>query len=276
MALDVKIVGIINVTPDSFSDGGQVLGVGDARKRALAMLDAGADVIEIGGDSTRPGSVCVGEEEEWARIGAIVEDLAPSHFISVDTHNASVAKRAVSFGVKMINDVSGGDDPEMFSVIASSECMYVLMFSRCHPPHCFLAQGSEDVVQAASDFFEERIEFALSAGILRSQIVLDPGMGAFLSDRKDDSWKMISRLSELSQLGYPLMLGASRKGFLKQEDESSIYDRDSLSALCGCLCANSLPEEAQLFLRVHDVLMQRRFLDVLESFQRSATSLAGC
>jgi dihydropteroate synthase len=266
MNSEVKIIGIINVTPDSFSDGGRFLDPAAAAAAAQKLSAQGADIIEIGGDSTRPGSYCVGPEEEWRRIGGLVETLARHYQIAVDTHHASVAAKALAKGAVIINDVSAGSDREMFDVLARSKAAYVMMYSRCLAPHSFGIQSSSDSLVAAMDFLGSRCEEAIAAGVRREQILVDPGMGAFISDNAEDSWRVVSRLAEVFSLGFPVVLGASRKGFLKQPEEAGPEDRDALSALCGYFAASVMPLNSSLYLRVHNVLLQRWFVRVLEKY----------
>lgn len=254
-----QIVGILNVTPDSFSDGGQYHIPEVALAHAERMLRQGAAIIDVGGDSSRPGSQCVGPTEEWHRIEAVVTELAPKCAVSVDTHHASVAARALERGAQIVNDVSGGADPEMFAVVAQYRARYVLMHSRCPAPHVFPDPfpPTEDLVADIRRFFSERIERMLEAGVERERIILDPGLGAFSSREPRQSWEVIRRLKELEDFGLPILLGASRKGFLKQPDEEGIEERDILSALAALLAVQALAFQGPAYIRTHNVRWTR-------------------
>lgn len=265
--MSIQLVGILNVTPDSFSDGGEFIAPVDAIARARSLKAAGADIIDIGGQSTRPGSSSVGVEEELRRLEQIVPALTNEMPISIDTYRAEIAEWAIRCGACIINDVTAGADPEMFSVIASRKVKIVLMFSPSTAPHDFSHLDSKNitvsnVVACIGDFFEKRIETAKSAGILTSQIILDPGMGAFLSSNPEVSWEVIRRFSELRSLGFPLMLASSRKGFLKATGEASPKERDPVSALTGLLVAQEFLFEGPDFIRTHNPALQKQFLQI--------------
>ena len=261
--LTPRIVGIINVTPDSFSDGGAYLDPTDAVRRAEDLLTAGADIVEIGGDSTRPGSTCVGSEIEWARIEPSIRALAGRCALAVDTHHAFVAERALDLGAQLVNDVSAGSDPRMFEVVARKGAAIVLMFSRCSAPHLFGPAPAGDIVRTINTFLERRTRAALRAGVPPERIIHDTGMGGFVSPDADASWEILRRIAEITPGGGGIMLGSSRKGFLKTATERSPAERDPASALTGVLVARALRDRAvRLYLRVHNVTEQKRLLDV--------------
>lgn len=253
MTAQYKIVGILNVTPDSFSDGGKFFSGPSALIHAKQLQEQGADIIEIGGDSTRPGSVCVGLEEEWRRLEPVLNGLPEGVVVSVDTHHASTAERALESGASIINDISAGHDPRMFEVVAQHAARIVLMYSRLAAPHAFADEKSGDIVALASDFLLNKVELALAAGIKRENIILDPGMGAFISTTPQRSFELLTRFSELQNLGFPLMLGVSRKKFLKREGESSVAERDHLSAQWSKTVLDALPSSQVVYIRAHNV-----------------------
>lgn len=251
--MSVSLVGILNITPDSFSDGGRFDSAAAAITAGEKLIEQGADWLDIGGDSTRPGSVCVGPEEEWRRIGPVVTELAPRFSVSVDTHHAAVAEQALAVGAQMINDVSAGHDPQMFSVVASNNAKIVLMYSRCPRPHEFGPAPAGDVISAIRIFFENRIDAALRAGVRREQLILDSGFGAFLSEDPKVSFEVAERYGELAEFGLPLMIGVSRKGFLKRAGELSPTDRDPASAQLAADIVKRLPVNQSVLVRSHSI-----------------------
>lgn len=251
-----QFVGILNLTPDSFSDGGRFSDVSAAIAHAERLLEQGADMIEIGGDSTRPGSVCVGPEVEWSRIEPVLLAISKFATISVDTHHALVAERALKLGAVMINDISCAYDPAMFSVVSGSEARLVLMYSRCKMPHDFEhlngAQPSiEELIYDIKNCLRFKAQQAEKAGVWREQIVLDIGLGAFLSQEAENSYALVERYEEFLELGYPLMLACSRKGFLKKESEVDVSERDITSAELAFKCSK---RTKLAYIRSHNVL----------------------
>jgi len=256
MTAPYKIVGILNLTPDSFSDGGSFYPAEKALEQAGRLRAQGAVIIELGGDSTRPGSVCTGWQEEWRRIEPVLKGLADGVVVSVDTHHASTAERALDSGARMINDISAGQDPRMFELVAQHAAQIVLMYSRLAAPHVFADEAPGDIIALASDFLLNKVELALAAGIKRENIILDPGMGAFISASPERSFELLTRFSELQSLGFPLMLGISRKGFLKRDGENSPVERDEDSALWSRKVLKSLPPSQLVYLRVHNPVQE--------------------
>lgn len=261
----VSLVGILNITPDSFSDGGKFLSYEAALSHAHRLVDDGVDVIDIGGDSTRPGSICCGIEEEWERIGRLITPLSSLCRVSVDTHHAEVARRALDAGASVINDISGGSDPMMLEVVRNSGTHYVMMHSRCADPHHFGHDPEGDIVARVLDSFARMEKRACEAGIGRDKLLFDPGCGGFLSSKPEASWELLSSIGMLGVYS-PLFLGISRKGFLRQEGEVSVEERDGLSSYLGALISSRLSGE--VWLRVHNVAQQRIFLRIAEQFQQ--------
>ena len=208
------VMGILNVTPDSFADGGVNFEVSHAIHRGLEMIDEGVDIIDIGGESTRPGAERVSEEEEQARVLPVIKGLAGAGVtLSIDTMRASTAKLAVEAGASIVNDVSGGAaDPNMFSTVAALGCKYTLMHWRGHSVDMNSKAIYGDVVRDVIEEVTIQLEKALAAGILRENIILDPGIG-FAKD-PEHNWEILQRIDEFIVLGYPVLIGHSRKRFL--------------------------------------------------------------
>lgn len=208
------VMGILNVTPDSFADGGQHFDHQAAIAHGLQMAKEGVDIIDIGGESTRPGADRVPAEEEQARVLPVIEALAQHGVeISIDTMRASTAKRAFEAGATIINDVSGGAaDPEMFATVAALDCRYILMHWRGHSKDMNSRAIYKDVVREVIEEVSQQLNKALAAGIKREKIILDPGIG-FAKDA-EHNWEFLDRIDEFTALGYPVLIGHSRKRFL--------------------------------------------------------------
>ncbi len=208
------VMGILNVTPDSFADGGQHYEASLAIAHGLEMIEDGVDIIDVGGESTRPGAERVPEEEEQARVIPVIRELATKGVvISVDTMRASTAKLAVEAGATIVNDVSGGAaDPEMFSTVAKLGCKYTLMHWRGHSKDMNEKAIYGDVVADVIAEVTVQLDKALAAGIKRENIILDPGIG-FAKDAQHN-WEVLNRIDEFVALGYPVLIGHSRKRFL--------------------------------------------------------------
>jgi dihydropteroate synthase len=208
------VMGILNVTPDSFADGGLHFDEALAISHGLEMIEDGVDIIDIGGESTRPGAERVPEEEEQARVIPVIRKLAKQKvLISVDTMRASTAQLAVEAGASIVNDVSGGAaDPEMFSTVAALGCKYTLMHWRGHSKEMNSKAIYDDVVSEVIEEVTLQLDKALPAGIMRENIILDPGIG-FAKDA-EHNWEILNRIDEFVALGYPVLIGHSRKRFL--------------------------------------------------------------
>jgi len=208
------VMGILNVTPDSFADGGQHYEASLAIAHGLEMIDDGVDIIDVGGESTRPGADRVTEEEEQARVIPVIRELANKGVvISVDTMRATTAKLAVEAGATIVNDVSGGAaDPDMFSTVAELGCKYTLMHWRGHSKDMNEKAIYGDVVADVIAEVTVQLDKALGAGIRRENIMLDPGIG-FAKDAQHN-WEVLNRIDEFVALGYPVLIGHSRKRFL--------------------------------------------------------------
>ena len=241
------IMGILNVTPDSFSDGGRYTDVAAALRHAHEMVAAGADLIDVGGESTRPNSTRrISADEEWARICAVVESLAADGVIvSVDTLHASTAREAARAGAAIINDVSGGRwDPQMNAAVAQSGCAYVVQHYRALPgmPGEHFDYG-DDLVGTLIERVGSQVQDAIDAGVTADKIVVDPGLGFSLTG--DQCWQILRELPRFAQVGYPVLVGASRKRFVKALEGDVDVNSADIAAYCAAAGAWAV--------RVHDV-----------------------
>lgn len=207
-------MGVLNVTPDSFSDGGQYLLPIDAVARGRQMRDQGAHIIDVGGESTRPGAARVSEEVELARVLPVIEELAKEGLImSIDTTRARVAQAALAAGAHLVNDVSGGkSDKAMLDVVAAAGVPYVLMHWRAPSFDMDSFANYQDVVTEVMDELGAQIEVAKAGGVQSSCIVIDPGLG--FSKNIEHNWHLLANLHTITALGYPVLVGASRKRFI--------------------------------------------------------------
>ncbi len=245
------IMGILNVTPDSFSDGGQFVAADRARAHAHEMVAAGADIIDVGGESTRPGADPVPEDEELRRILPIIERLSVELPVplSVDTYKASVARKALEAGASMVNDISGlRYSPDMAKIVADSGAALVIMHIKGKPRNMQQNPKYDDVVGEIIDYLEESIETAEKAGVDREKIVIDPGIG--FGKNLAHNLELIDRLDELRVLGRPIMLGTSRKKFIGTILDISVPEQRVNGTAASV--ALGIARGAAIF-RVHDV-----------------------
>lgn len=209
------VMGILNVTPDSFADGGRHFSIEDALNRARQMITESVDIIDVGGESTKPGADRVSESEEEARVIPVITELAKLGTpISIDTTRASIAAKAIALGATYVNDVSGGlADSKMYSVIANNPAVqYIIMHWRAHSKTMQEHATYKDVVREVKEELEERINSAIEAGVNPEQIIIDPGIG--FSKLAEHNWELLRNIDRLALLGYPILIGASRKRFL--------------------------------------------------------------
>lgn len=209
------VMGILNVTPDSFADGGRHFSIDDALKRADVMISEGVDIIDIGGESTKPGSDRISEAEEEARVMPIITALAKKEIpLSIDTTRATIAEIAIKKGATFVNDVSGGlADPAMYALIAKNpKIQYIIMHWRAHSKTMQEHATYKDVVKEVKKELEERINSAIETGVNPEQIIIDPGLG--FSKLSEHNWELLRNIDRLALLGYPILIGASRKRFL--------------------------------------------------------------
>ena len=255
------IMGILNVTPDSFSDAGQFQVVDQAVNHARRMLAEGADIIDVGGESTRPGSERVDVTEQKARVIPVIESIHaefPDAIISIDTTLSDVAESALAAGAGMINDVSAGrDDAGMFELIADRNCPYCLMHMQGTPGTMQDDPSYDDVVEEIKAFLLERAEAAIAAGVDKTNIILDPGIG--FGKSRDHNLVLMANLGVFVATGYPILLGASRKRFMGSICEGSRPD-ELVAATCATTVIG-LQAGVRIF-RVHDVKENRQALDV--------------
>jgi len=272
-----RLMGIVNVTPDSFSDGGRWADPDAAIAHGRRLLADGADILDIGGESTRPGATRPLVEEELGRVVPVIAELAATGaVVSVDTMRAEVARAALDAGATIVNDVSGGlADPAMLEVVAASEATYVAMHWRAHSDHMqdFASyDGPGGVVGAVRAELAERVQSILAAGIDRERIVLDPGLG--FAKRGEHNWELLRGLDAVCELGFPLLVGASRKQFLGAllaDADGSPRPVDERE-YAGTALTVLLAQRGVWGLRVHDV---RASHDTLRVLARMAGRRAG-
>jgi dihydropteroate synthase len=259
------LMGVINVTPDSFSDGGDFLDPEAAIAHGLALAEAGADLIDIGGESTRPGAVPVSEERELARVIPVVEGLAARTAvpISIDTMKAEVARRAIAAGAVFVNDVSAlRHDPDMAEVVRAAGVPVCLMHMQGTPGTMQDDPRYVDVVAEVGEFLAERARFAESQGIARELICIDPGIG--FGKTIEHNLTLLRELDRIAALGYPVLVALSRKRFLGQ-----ITGRAEKERVAGTVAANlEAYRRGGWMFRVHDVAPNREALDVAAAVGR--------
>lgn len=243
------IMGILNITPDSFSDGGAYADIDAAVARATQMAEEGADIIDVGGESTRPGATAVSEQEELRRVIPVIKAIsrAVPLPLSIDTYKANVAREALAAGAHIINDIWGcKKDSDMARVAADSGCPIVLMHNRREPVY----EG--DLLAHMLDDLQQSVQLALEAGVAASQIVLDPGIG--FGKTVEHNLEAMGRLGELRQLGYPLLLGTSRKSFIYKTlglPASDVVEGTAATVALG------IAQGCEI-MRVHDVRQMKR------------------
>ena len=258
------VVGILNVTPDSFSDGGDFLDPEVATDQAATMLDEGADMLDVGGESTRPGSDSVSQEEEIRRVVPVLERILsarPEAVISIDTYRSGTATAALEAGASLVNDVTAlRGDPRMVSVVEGAACPVILMHMQGEPKTMQKEPHYEDVVGEVRDFLAERAEYAVAAGVGSENVILDPGIG-FGKDL-EHNLALLRNLDAVVDLGFPVLIGSSRKRFI--ERITGVQEaRDRVS---GTVATTVLAyERGATFFRVHDVRANREALAVAEA-----------
>jgi dihydropteroate synthase len=245
------VMGVVNVTPDSFSDGGRFFEAGAAVAHALKLVEQGAEILDIGGESTRPGAAPVGEAEEMRRVLPVIAQLAAQVKIpvSIDTTKAAVAKAALAAGASIINDVSGNRGNEaLWKLVADFEAGYICMHSRGVPSALAENPDYEDVVREVNEFFQEQMGALLNhAGVVPDQVVLDVGVG--FGKNPEHNLQLLANLRNFTRLRRPLLVGASRKSFLGKLLGADVNERLPASLACATLAVES---GAQI-IRTHDV-----------------------
>jgi dihydropteroate synthase len=249
------IMGILNVTPDSFSDGGKFLGLDSGYNHAMKMVDEGADIIDIGGESTRPFSSPVSIQEELDRVLPILRKIRSESdiTISIDTTKAHVAKEALLNGANFINDISGlSFDNQMIKVVQDFNCPIVIMHIQGNPKTMQINPSYENVINDIKAYFISKINFLNQSGIRKNNIILDPGIG--FGKSVEDNFKILSNVHEFVEMKYPILIGASRKSFI-----GKTLDTTEDGRLEGSIAANlfALQSGCHIF-RVHDVIETKR------------------
>jgi dihydropteroate synthase len=245
-----SVMGVVNVTPDSFSDGGVNFEAKDAVATARRMAEEGAAIVDVGGESTRPGSEGVTLDEELRRVMPILEELRREVPVSIDTAKAEVARRALELGAELVNDVTAlRGDPELAGVVASSEAYLCLMHMQGEPRTMQLDPTYDDVARDIAAFLEERLRFAVDAGIPEERICLDPGFG--FGKTVEQNFELLRRLGEIVSLGRPVLVGISRKRSLGRILGDSEATTGPLSA--SIAAAVEAYERGATIFRVHDV-----------------------
>ncbi len=265
------VMGIVNVTPDSFSDGGQFFDTESAVAHGLALVDEGADIVDVGGESTRPGSVRVDLDTELARVLPVVTALSDAGVpVSIDTTRAEVATAAVDAGAVLVNDVSGGlADPDMLAAVADCGAAYLAMHWRGHAVDMQSRASYTDVVAEVTAELDQRVTAARAAGIASSHLVIDPGLG--FAKTAEHNWELLRHLDALSALGLPILLGTSRKRFLGEllSDEHGprpVQERDdATTALTALMAATGV-----WGVRTHTVRSQRDAIAVVGMFSAAS------
>ena len=256
------VMGIVNVTPDSFSDGGKFFSSEFAISHAAKLIMQGADIIDIGGESTRPGAEQVSESEELKRVIPVIEKIRtdnPTILISIDTTKASVAKHAVEAGADIINDVSGlSFDNNMTGIVESFNVPVVIMHMKGNPQNMQLNPKYKDIVNEILDFFKMRIKMAVQSGINRNMIILDPGIG--FGKTVEHNFELLSRLNEFNVLELPIMIGPSRKSFIGITLDLPPEDR--VEGTAAAVSAGVM--NGASIVRVHDVKSMKRVVKIID------------
>jgi dihydropteroate synthase len=265
--MSTLVMGILNVTPDSFADGGRHFATDLALKRADEMISEGVEIIDVGGESTKPGADRITQAEEVARVIPVIKELVKKDTpISIDTTRASVAEQAIKLGVSYVNDVSGGlADPEMYKLIAKHpKVQYIIMHWRAHSKTMQDHAIYKDVVKEVKEELEERIEDAIKAGVNPDQIIIDPGLG--FAKLPEHNWELLRNIDRIALLGYPILIGASRKRFLGElTGSSNPDDREAASIAVTAMVA----KQGVWGVRTHSVKPHRDAIATVNSFAKS-------
>tara|TARA_Y100001947_G_C10301345_1_gene287338 strand:- start:365 stop:1204 length:840 start_codon:yes stop_codon:yes gene_type:complete len=258
------IMGILNVTPDSFSDGGMYYNATQAIEFALQMEEEGADIIDVGGESTRPGAKTVELQKECDRILPVIEGIRTKSdiLISIDTYKSEVARQSIATGAGMVNDISGMTfDPNMVDVIKDSGLPVVIMHIKGTPKNMQKNPYYEDLMQELTEYFEERKKFARAKGILDQQIILDPGIG--FGKRLQDNFQLLRELKKIVDMGFPVLIGPSKKSFIGLTLDLPIDQR--LEGTAAAVTTGIL--KGARIVRVHDVKEMKRVALITDSIR---------
>jgi len=257
------VMGIVNVTPDSFSDGGLHFDAGAAVAGGLAMAEAGADILDVGGESTRPGAAEVSVMEECERVVPVIKGLVAEVGlpVSVDTRKADVARAAIDAGASIVNDVTAGRDPGMFDVVRGADAGMVLMHMRGDPATMQQLTGYDDVVREVRDTLGERLGAAVAAGIDEQRLAVDPGIG--FAKTAEQSLLLMREIARFADLGRPVVVGPSRKSFIGAVLGAEVHDRlEGTAAAVAWLAANGAN-----VVRVHDVSQMVRVVRMVDAIR---------
>ena len=258
------IMGILNVTPDSFSDGGMYYNATQAIEFALQMEEEGADIIDVGGESTRPGAKTVELQKECDRILPVIEGIRTKSdiLISIDTYKSEVARQSIATGAGMVNDISGMTfDPNMVDVIKDSGLPVVIMHIKGTPKNMQKKPYYEDLMQELTEYFEERKKFARAKGILDQQIILDPGIG--FGKRLQDNFQLLRELKRIVDIGFPVLIGPSKKSFIGLTLDLPVDQR--LEGTAAAVTTGIL--KGARIVRVHDVKEMKRVALITDSIR---------
>jgi len=267
------VMGVLNVTPDSFSDGGRYANLDEAVRHAVTMRADGADLVDVGGESTRPGAERVDAATESGRVLPVLRALAAAGVpTSIDTTRAEVAEAALAAGASLVNDVSGGlADPRMASVVAGAGVPWILMHWRGHSRRMQVLANYHDVVAEVRDELRQRADAAVAAGVDVTRIILDPGLG--FAKRPEHNWRLSAHLDAIIALGYPVMVGASRKSYLgtllaaADGTPRPVAEREAATVATSLLAVQA----GAWGVRVHDVRANVDALRVLQATQVART-----
>ena len=265
---ETLVMGILNVTPDSFSDGGLFYNTDEAISHALQLIKNGIDIIDIGGESTRPGAKKISEEEEIQRIIPVVKqirELSSEIIISIDTTKSMVAQKAIQSGANIINDISGFSfDNKMIDVVRESKIPVIIMHMQGDPSNMQNKPVYDDLIIDISSFFKSKIKLATDAGIKKKQIILDPGIG--FGKTVGDNFQLINQLNEFCKLGFPVMIGPSRKSFIGTTLNLPVDDR--LEGTAAAVAVGVM--NGARIVRVHDVKEIKRVVTIVEKIRTAA------
>ncbi|MBU6347621.1 MAG: dihydropteroate synthase [Actinomycetales bacterium] len=259
------VIGVLNVTPDSFSDGGNQADTQSAVAHGLALAKSGADIIDVGGESTRPGAERVSITEELDRVIPVVQGLVSAgQVVSVDTMRAEVAAEAVAAGAMLINDVSAGKaDPKMFSILAEVQVPYIMMHWRGHSTEMMTQTNYKDLVAEVTTELMDQVNQAVAAGISPSRIVLDPGIG--FAKKPEHNWPLLAKINQFQELGYPVLVGASRKRFIGELLAVGGVPRDVDNREYATAAVTTLMAQQNIWaVRVHDAQASADAIAVVE------------
>ncbi len=266
---ETLVMGIVNVTPDSFSDGGKFYEPKKALEYATVLIDDGADIIDIGGESTRPDAEKVSVSEELKRVIPVIDSIRSKHsdiLISIDTTKSIVAQNAIEAGADIINDVSGlSFDIDMPRIIAKLKVPVIIMHMKGNPKNMQVSPEYKDLINDILIFFVKKIKMAINAGIDQNMIILDPGIG--FGKTVQHNFQLLSKLNDFTELGLPIMIGPSRKSFIGVTLDLPVKDRiDGTSATVSAGIMNGAR-----IVRVHDVKIMKRVVTIIDRI-RTATA----